>query len=313
MKIAFLSRYQETTQRGAETFVRELSRELSKKNDVNVLVGEKADSLDEILKDNYQIVVAVNGGMQSLKASLGRLRKNYCLVISGQAGAGKGEIFNIAIAKPDLFVALTESMYKWARGWAWGGTKVIKIPNGVDLDKFTPLGEKLDLEVKKPIVLSVGALVWYKHHEKTIEAVSLLENVSLVLIGEGREKEKLENLGKKLLGDRFKIIRADYGDLPKIYRAADLFVLPSWDREAFGIVYVEALSCGLGVVAPEDPSRNEIIGGAGILVDVSDPNKYANAIDKALKMNWSKKAINQAKKFSWEKIAREYEEAFKNL
>ncbi len=312
MKIAFLSRYQDSVQRGAETFVYELSRELSKRHEVNILSGDKADSLDEILKGEYQIVIAVNGGVQSLKASLGRLQKNYKLAITGQAGIGKGEIFNIAISKPDLYVALTDSMYRWSKKWAWG-SKVIKIPNGVDLNKFKPNGEREDLKLKGPVVLSVGALVWYKYHQRTIKALSSLKDVSLVLVGEGKEKDKLQDLGKRLLGDRFKIMKADYKNLPKVYRSADLFVLPSWEREAFGIVYLEAMASGLGVVAPNDETRNEIIGEAGILVDVSDIKNYAQAIKQALKGDWKAKAINQAKKFSWEKIAKRYEEAFMNL
>lgn len=312
MKIVFLSRYQDTIFRGAETFVRELKRELSQRHEVSILSGGKADSLSEILKGDYQIVVAVNGGMQSLKASLGRLRKNYKLVISGQAGIGRGEIFNLAVTKPDLYVALTQAMFKWAKGWAWG-SRVVKIPNGVDLNKFKPEGERLDFKLKKPVILSIGALVWYKCHERTIKAMSLLDKGSLLLVGDGPQKEKLESLGKKLLGDRFKIVQADYEDLPEIYRAADLFVLPSWDREALGIVYLEAMASGLGIVAPKDPVRNEIIGDAGILTDVSDPKKYAQAIAQALTMDWTTKALNQAKKFSWEKIAREYEDAFMKL
>ena len=312
MKIAFLSRYQDTISRGAETFVRELSRNLSLRHEVSILSGEKADSLKEILKEDYQIVVAVNGGMQSLKASLGRLRKNYKLVISGQAGIGRGEIFNIAITKPDLFIALTEIMSHWAKNWAWG-TKIIKIPNGVDLNRFKPEGERLDFKLKKPVILSLGALVWYKYHERTIKAMSLLDKGSLLLVGDGPRKEKLESLGKKLLGDRFKIVQADYEDLPKIYRAADLFVLPSWNREAFGIVYLEAMASGIGVVALDDSPRREIIGDAGILVNVCDPVKYAQAIKQALQINWSKKARTQAQKFSWDKIAKRYEEAIRDL
>ena len=77
MKIAFLSRYQDSIQRGAETYVWELSRELSLRHEVDILSGEKADSFKEIIKGDYQIVVAVNGGLQSLKASLGRWIKNY--------------------------------------------------------------------------------------------------------------------------------------------------------------------------------------------------------------------------------------------
>ncbi len=313
MKIVFLSRHQETIQRGAETFVGELSREFRKKHQVDILSGKRADSLNEILKNDYQIVIAINGGIQSLRVSLGRLKKKYKLVISGQAGIGKGEIFNIAVAKPDLYIALTETMFNFAKAWAWGGTRVIKIPNGVDLNKFKPIGEKKDLNLQKPIVLSVGALNWYKHHEETIKAVSLLDRGSLLLVGNGPEKNKLEYLGKKLLGDRFKIIWVEYKNLPEIYRGANLFVLPSWGREAFGIVYLEAMASGLGVVAPRDNSRQEVIGEAGIFTDVLDPKKYAQAIDQALNLNWKAKAIKQAEKFSWEKIAGQYEREFEKL
>lgn len=310
MKIAILSKYQETIQRGAETFVWELSRELNKKHEVTILSGDKADLPN---KGEYQIVIAINGGLQSLKASLGRLKKPFKLVISGQAGMGKGEIFNIVVAKPDLFVALTEPMLKWAKTWVWGGTKVIKIPNGVDLSKFKPDGQSLDFGLKKPVVLSVGALVRYKYHDRTIKALSLMSEGSLVIVGKGPEKDHLENLGKKLLGGRFKIMQAEYTDLPKIYRGADIFTLPSWDREAFGIVYLEAMASGLGVVAPLDLSRKEIIGEAGILTDVSDAKKYAQAIEKALNLDWKEKALKQANKFSWEIVAKQYEKAFEEL
>lgn len=312
MRIAFLSRYQNKVQRGAETFVLELSSRLNKNHEVDILVREDAESLNKILAGKYNIVISINGGLQSMKASLGRLRGNYKLVISGQAGIGRGEIFNIAIAKPDIFVALTETMYRWAKNWAWG-SKVIKIPNGVDLNKFKPQGKRKEFDLKPPVILSVGALVWYKYHERTIKALSLLNQGSLLLVGNGPLKTELLNLGNKLLSDRFKIIQADYEDLPEIYRGANLFILPSWGREAFGIVYIEAMASGLGVVAPNDPVRNEIIGEAGILVDVLDAQSYARAINQALKLDWKMKAINQAKKFSWEKIVQEYEEAFKNI
>lgn len=311
-KIAFLSRYQNSIQRGAETFVQELSTQLSKENQVDILFGNRADSLHEIINGNYQIVVAVNGGLQSLKASLGRLKSGYKLVISGQAGMGKGEVFNLVVAKPDLYVALTEVMYQWAKHWVWG-SQLITIPNGVNLQRFQPKGEKAVLHVDGPIILSVGALVWYKHHEKTIKAVSLMNEGTLVIVGEGPEKNNLEALGRKMLGNRFRIISAQYQDLPKIYRAASIFVLPSWDREAFGIVYLEAMASGLGVIAPDDPSRNEIIEKAGILVDVSNTQIYAQAIQQGLKLDWKTSAINQAKKFSWDKVASRYEQAFKTL
>lgn len=312
MKIVFLSRYQNRIQRGAETFVMELSKRLSKKHEISILSGSDADSINRVYEEEYQIVISLNGGVQSLKASLGRLRKNYRLVVTGQAGIGKGEIFNLLFAKPDLYVALTETMLQWAKQWAWG-TRVIKIPNGVDTEKFNPKGNRFNFILETPVILSVGALVWYKHHERTIEALSILSRGSLVLVGEGPERNKLETMGRKLLGARFKILHVDYKDLPSFYRGANLFVLPSWEKEAFGIVYLEAMATGLGVVAPDNASRREIIGDAGIFVDVSDTKKYADAIERALGMSWRQKALKQSEKFSWEKIAKQYEEAFEKL
>lgn len=312
MRIVFLSRYQNYIDRGAETFVTELSSRLKKKYFVDVLSGEDADSLSKLLHGKYNVVIPINGGIQTLKASLGRFFGGYKLVISGQAGIGRGEILNIACAQPNVYVALTDYMAKWAKKWALN-SKIIKIPNGVDLSKFKPEGEKLNFNLERPIILSVGALTFYKHHQRVIDAMCYLDKGSLLIVGDGEEKYKLEEKGKTNLGKRFIIQSFPYQDMPKVYRGADLFTLPSWGREAFGIVYLEAMASGLGVVAPDDSSRHEIIGDAGLFVDVSDVKKYAEAIDEALKKNWSEGARKQAEKFSWDKIARQYEQVMRNL
>lgn len=312
MKIAILNRYQHTIARGAESFVQELSRQLQKRHRVEILSGQSSDNLSKIISGNFQIVLSINGGWQSFKASLGRLKGGYKLVIAGQAGIGRGEIFNLSVCKPDLYIALTEAMRVWAKKWAWG-SKVIKIPNGVDLNKFKPTGEKINLDLPRPIILSVGALVWYKHHERIIQALSLLKEGSLLIVGDGPQRQMLEEIGKKLLGYRLKIVKFAYNDMPQVYRSADLFTLPSWDREAFGIVYLEAMAEGLGIVAPDDLARREIIGEAGILVNVGDSKKYAEAIEKALEFDWKNKALRQAKKFSWEIVGEKYEQAFLDL
>lgn len=312
MKIAFLSRYQGKLNRGAENFVGEIVGRLSKKIDAEILAGKDSDSFIKILQGKYDIVIPINGRFQSFKASLGRFTGGYKLLITGHSGIGWDDIWNIAVAKPDVFVALTDYMADWAKKWAWG-SKIIKIPNGIDLDKFSSVGEKSKIGLPGPIILSAGALAWYKHHERVIEAVSQITGASLLIAGEGELKDKLKKIGEEKLGNRFMITSFKNEDMPKVYRSVDLFSLPSWDREAFGIVYLEAMASGLGVVAPDDLSRREIIGEAGLLVDVSDPKKYSEAIVSALNINWKEKALNQAIKFSWDKIAKEYEEVFKKI
>lgn len=312
MKIAFLSRTQNVTQRGVETFVRELAEHLSTDIEVEILAGKDADSFKKMISGGYDIVVPFNGGLQSLKASIGRIFGRYKLLIGGHSGVGRDDIWNILIAHPNVFVALTDYMAFWARRWALG-VKIVKINNGIDLEKFNPRGERISHGLKGRVVLSVGALVWYKFHDRAIEAVSLLDNVSLLVVGSGEEKEKLEKLGKEKLGDRFKILKVEFDDMPKIYRSADLFTLPSWGREAFGLVYLEAMASGLPCVGPDDLSRKEIIGDGGILVDVEDIEKYAKTIEEALNKDWGEKPQVQAGKFSWEKTALKYQKCFQDL
>lgn len=306
MKIVFLSRHQNKVERGAEVFVKELSKRLSINHAVDILSGKNADSLSKVLNGKYDIVIPVNGRWQSLKISLLKAVGGYKVLITGHSGKGWDDIWNIAVAKPDMFIALTEDMVKWAKKWAWG-TTVVKIPNGIDLDKFNPIGERINFDLPKPIILCVGALVWYKYHDRVIDALAQLKQGSLLIVGEGELKKELEEKGQKILGNRFRVTSFRNENMPDVYRSVDLFTLPSWDREAFGIVYLEALASGVGVVAPEDGSRREIVGEGGILTNVEDITNYAQVLEKALKIDWSKKARLQAEKFSWDKIAKDYE------
>ena len=96
--------------------------------------------------------------------------------------------------------------------------------------------------------------------------------------------------------------------MPSIYRASDVFTLCSESSEAFGIVYLEALSCGLPCVVTHDSSRKEILGDAGIYVDDPENAKeYADKLLLASRENSPKKYLVQAKKYSWNKIAAKYE------
>lgn len=312
IKLVFLCRDFGKVNRGVEAHVKELSKRLEEKFDVSVFSGNDADNLGKILTGKFDLVIPTNGRFQSLKASIGRFFGKYRVLITAHAGIGRDEVWNL-LTLPDVYVALTTAEFNWAHQFALK-SKLVKIPNGIDLEKFTPSGKKKDFGLKSPIILSVGALEWYKHHDLAIQAVSKLPQASLLIAGEGSKKNKLEELGKSLLSeDRFRIIKVNYEQMPEIYRSADLFTLPSWDREAFGIVYLEAMASGLGVVAPFDLSRLEIIGDAGILTDVSDPKSYAQALDQALKEDWRDKALDQAKGFSWKKIAKDYEETFEEI
>ena len=101
--------------------------------------------------------------------------------------------------------------------------------------------------------------------------------------------------------------------MPKYYRAADVMTMVPVHVEAFGIVYVEAMACGLPVVAVNDKVREEIVGSAGFLVDAENVDEYVKALQKALDKDWGNVPRKQAEKFSWDKIAKEYDQLFHNI
>ncbi|MFZ3301242.1 MAG: glycosyltransferase family 4 protein [Microgenomates group bacterium] len=308
MKIAILNKYQDSVNRGAETFVRELSNRLSKNHQVDVI--NKIDYL-KLLKNRYDLIIPTNGRSQAFLTRIVSWLTGAKMVISGQSGVGLDDRLNL-YSMPDAFVALSSHALKQSNKRN-PFVKSVYIPNGVDLKMFRPNNVKSKKEMKT--VLSVGAFTEQKRHELVINAVSKIKNVKLVIVGGGGDlKNKLSDLGLKMLGEkRFEIIETDHNSMPNIYKNADVFTLASKPYESFGIVLVEAMASGLPVVANNDPIRREIVGDAGLFVDPTDTDVYARAIEKVLSTNWGAKPRKQAEKFDWDVIAKQYEELFNTL
>ncbi len=303
MKIAFINIYQNKVYRGAETFVSELSKRLSKNHKVDILTSPWPVVS---LKKKYDVVIPTNGRLQAwLVRVIGWLNRSK-VVISGQSGAGLDDRINL-YTFPDFFVAISDYQLKWAKN-VNPFVNAVKIPNGVDLKRFNPVG-KLER-----IVLSVGAFTKEKRHDLTIKAVAKLKDVKLVIAGGGGDlKEDIKTLGKKMLGNRFTILTIPNEKMPEVYKKAGVFAFPTVPWESFGIAMVEAMASGLAVVATDDPIRREIVGDAGIFVDPADTDTYAKVLKEALNKDWRGKPRNQAEKFDWDKIAVEYEKLFKSL
>ncbi len=136
-------------------------------------------------------------------------------------------------------------------------------------------------------LLTVARLIERKGHMKVLDALAELPNVNYTIVGSGPRKEELiEEIAKRGLGDRVKLILdAKDEDLPKIYAASDIFVMPAAkserDREGFGIVYLEAGLFALPVVATNQPGVDEAVidGETGILID-DTPMALSDALRK---------------------------------
>jgi glycosyltransferase involved in cell wall biosynthesis len=309
MKIVFLNKYQNKVFRGAETFVYELSKRLSKNHEVDVI--SSINYLD-IFKKKYDVIIPTNGRWQVVIVRKIAWLTGAKMIVSGQSGIGWDDRINL-YSFPAAFVALSSKALNWAKRIN-PFVKSFYIPNGVDLNKFSLQGEALQTGLKKPIVLAAGAFTEQKRMDLAIKAVAKMKNASLLMVGGGGDlKEELESEGRRLLGDRFEMASVPFEKMPEVYRAADVFTLPSASSEAFGNVLVEAMATNLPVVATDDLVRREIVGEAGILVDPTNGEEYSKALQKALDTNWGNTPMVQAEKFSWDKIANKYEELIKKF
>ena len=201
------------------------------------------------------------------------------------------------------------------------------IPFGVDLEKFKKYDrEKVEnLKMKYgDFVLFVGRLNYYKGVNYLIEAIENVE-VNLVIIGEGKERQKLKkqveqlNLKHKV----FFLSPKPRKSLINFYKACKIFVLPSiFKSEAFGIVLIEAMACGKPVVSTElgtGTSWVNVDGKTGFVVQPRDSKALAHAIkkilgNKKLAQELSQNARERVKdKFSLEKMLRETKEVYRTI
>jgi len=309
MKIAFLNIYQDKVYRGAETFVFELSKRLSKNHQVDVISDV---NYFKIFKKKYDVIIPTNGRWQVFIVRKITWLTGAKMIVSGQAGIGWDDKLNL-LSFPNVFVALTSKAEKWAKGFN-PFVKVVKIPNGVDLQKFKIINLKLKIRRQTPTVLCVGAFTKQKRLDLVIRAIAKLKDVNLIIAGGGGDLEQdIRILGNRILGEKFKMISVPFEKMPEVYRSASVFTLPSSPSESFGNVIVEAMATNLPAVVTDDPIRQEIIGDAGVLVDPTNIEEYSKALEKALETNWGDKPRKQAEKFSWDEIALKYEGLFESI
>lgn len=158
--------------------------------------------------------------------------------------------------------------------------KVLVIPNGVDVEKFKPnleakkiLKEKLNLTDKK-ILISVGRVVGWKGFQLVIESLQELKDYYYVLIGDGEYLDSLKKLAQKLhVEDKILFLGSiDNKELPTYLNIGDIFLQPSIGHEAFGITIVEAMACGLPIVASKNGGIVDIIenSNAGYMFEIEN-------------------------------------------
>jgi len=196
------------------------------------------------------------------------------------------------------------------------------IYNGVRIDKKNNSFNK-HLEENNKIIrlIFVGHLIFIKGLDILLKALKLLNDhkyrLSLDVVGNGEKLLEYKTLSEKYgLKDKVSFIgEIDNASLLKKMYNHNCLVLPS-RYETFGVVLIEAMSCGLPVISTNICATPEIVISkkVGILVEPNNPKALAKGIIRAINKNWDRKEIREyAKIFSIKKTAREIEKVYDNL
>lgn len=168
--------------------------------------------------------------------------------------------------------------------------KVRVVPMGVDVDRFRPGPTEASLALRRqlgsPIVLFLGRLRYYKGLPTLIDAMRDVD-AKLFIVGGGPMRDRVIAKASTVLGSRFVHARfAPEEELPDIYRAADVFCLPSTSHaETFGLAAVEAMASGVPVITTEvgtGTSTVNVDGVTGFVVPPGDPEALGSSISKLL-------------------------------
>ncbi len=218
----------------------------------------------------------------------------------------------------DRFVTVSSASKKLLEGY--GTKKTCVIPNGVDNVFQKKSGVK-----RKQKILFVGRLVPLKNIHDLLNAFSMVlkehPDVGLELIGEGPLREELGSLAECLgikKRVRFSGSVRSHSDVAKKMRESKVLVNPSL-REGFGLVLLEAMSCGTPPIGYKLGAYNDFADSRNsILVAQGDHAGLAEGIKELLenKRYWSilsKNGKKTAKGFSWSNTVKKTELLYKEL
>jgi len=180
------------------------------------------------------------------------------------------------------------------------------------LEKEKDISVLKKYKIDKKYILSVGTIEPRKNFITLIEAFNLIKhninNFDYKLVIAGQTGWKSEATYEKREKSPYKedilfIGRVPDQDLVQIYNQAELFVYPSL-FEGFGLPPLEAMSCGLPVIASRTSSLKEVVGDAGILISPGDNIELQKQIlyvlkNEEIKEELKGKSLVQSKKFSW--------------
>ncbi len=206
---------------------------------------------------------------------------------------------NHLVGKVDACVSISGVTKRYFLGWAdVPDSRVFILPNAVHPERYGPESKSAGLLARyglhgKTVLMTLGRLAATERYKGFDELLELLPDlckeipgIAYLIVGDGTDRRRLEAKAASLcVADRVVfsgfIPEAEKADH---YRLADVYVMPS-SGEGFGFAFLEAMACGIPVVASKVDGSREAVreGELGILVDPGNRDEIKAAILEAVK------------------------------
>lgn len=225
-----------------------------------------------------------------------------------------------ALHAADALIVLSERMRVLLDPYGLPEDKIFVVPQGLDLEKFAPRDSEVILQKRASVraefvFICVANFYPGKGHAILLQALSRLPaEVGLILLGDG----PLRPVWERTAADEVAAGRVHFAgqvrhdEIPDWLNAADALVLPSL-REGLPTVILEALACGLPVVATDVGGVRDVIdgNGAGRVVPPGSPQLLAEEMLEVMKKPVDSREIRQkVVRFAWEAFTRSLARAY---
>ncbi len=241
-------------------------------------------------------------------------------IVSNKITTSQINLLKECVENAAAFICVGNALRKAILEHTGTAREVLVIPNMVD-NRFVPNN---DATQKEPFFyVSIGNLIHRKRFDLTIKSFAMCfkgqKQIKLKIIGDGELSSELKSLVDEL-GIASQVLfmgRLSRDEVVRELQNSHVFVLPS-DFETFGVVYIEAMACGIPVIGTKNGGADDIITPTdGYLVNVDSVDELKEAIEECYRsygtFDRTKIADSCRKRFGEERISSEIKALYDKL
>lgn len=235
-------------------------------------------------------------------------------------------ITRLAINMSDQVTAVSSYLEQRTRETFHPNRPIRVIPNFVDSARFRPGQEEARHGFARPGEPILLHLSNFRPVKRVTDVIRIFAKVrqevpaKLLMVGDGVERPTAQYLARELNIEKHVLFLSRQDDIPSLMKVADLFLLPS-EQESFGLAALEAMSCGVPVIASQVGGLPEVIedGVSGFLYPVGDVEGMAEGALRVLMNEQFHRRLAQAARqrvldhFDASHIVPQYEALYRDL